>query len=130
MPDRPERFPKEKRRSPRVSGAIVEYFIDGQNPDRKKAFIKDLCIHGICIYIPHAVGSDAVLCMYIFLFGSNVPIFAKGRVVWQKPADYVGFYNVGCEFMEMNDEGRKRLADHIKANYQKPEDHSDGARQL
>ena len=45
-----------------MSGAVVEYFIEGEPPERKKAFIKDICVHGICIYIPHSVKNDDVLC--------------------------------------------------------------------
>ena len=49
MEDQQEKFPQEKRRSPRVGGAVVEYFMDGEEASVKKAFIKDICIHGICI---------------------------------------------------------------------------------
>jgi hypothetical protein len=120
MVDQSENFPKEKRRSPRVSGALVEYFISGDPgdpPPKKKAFIKDLCIHGICIYIPSPVKEAAELCMDVFLFGSDIPVTAKGKVVWQKLGGYFNFHNVGIEFTEISDDDRKTLEDHISANY-------------
>ena len=119
MVDKQEKFPKEKRLSPRVSGAVVEYFIDGQEETVKKAFIKDICIHGICIYMPEGVEAKTIVCMNIFLFGSEISINAKGRVVWHKQGEYFGYYNVGIEFTEMSKEDKERLSDHIKVNLNK-----------
>ena len=117
MTDHAETFPKEKRRSPRVSGAVVEYHIEGEESDKRKAFIKDICIHGVCIYIPNPVAENSILCMDIYLFGSETPIFTKGRVVWQRLGGYFSFHNVGIEFTEINDEDAKKLEEHISANY-------------
>ena len=116
MVDKQERFPKEKRRSPRVSGALVEYFVDGQESLAKKAFIKDICIHGICIYMPEVVEEKTIICMDVFLFGSEIPMKAKGRVVWHKQGEYLGYYNIGIEFTKMSKEDKKSLSNHIKAN--------------
>ena len=118
MMEKDDQFPNEKRRSPRVNGALVEYCVDGRSTDRKKAFIKDLCIHGICIYVPSPIDATSILCMDIYLFGSSEPIFGKGRIVWQKLGGYFNFYNVGIEFTEMSEEDTKTLTEHIEANYQ------------
>ena len=117
MEDQQERFPKEKRRSPRVGGAVVEYFIDREEAPVKKAFIKDICIHGICIYMPEIVEEKKIVDMDIYLFGSETLIHAKGRVVWHKPGEYLGYHNIGIEFTEVPKEDKKKLSDHIKANY-------------
>jgi len=84
MNEHPEKFSKERRKAPRVSGALVEYSIDGKDVSKNKAFIKDICIYGICIYISEEIGKDAVINLDIFLFGDNEPINAQGKVVWQK----------------------------------------------
>ena len=116
MGEKGERFPQEKRRSPRIGGAVVEYYCDNNEAVVKKAFIKDICIHGICIYMPEGVENVTEVTMDVFLFGSDAPINTKGRVVWHKPGEYLGYHNVGIEFSEMDEGEKKRLAEHIKVN--------------
>ena len=112
-----EKFPKERRRGHRVSGALVDYYFEGQGASAaKNAFIKDVCIYGIGIYTSEAVEIGKKIGLNIFLFGDDLPIKAIGRVVWQKRGDYLGYFNVGIEFIEMSDKHQKILADHIAAN--------------
>jgi len=111
-----EKFPKERRRVPRVGGSIVEYSVEGSDASVKKAFIKDICIYGICVYVPEVFDENAVLNLSIYLFGLETPINPKGKVVWQKPGGFLGYFNVGIEFVEMSDECTKVLADHIELN--------------
>ena len=122
MAENQERFPKEKRRSPRVGGAVVEYYIGDDESSVKKAFIKDICIHGICIYMPEGVDETTEISMDVFLFGIDTPISAKGRVVWHKPGEYLGYHNVGVEFQGISKEDKKRVANHIKINLPEDED--------
>lgn len=117
MEEKDEKFSKERRRAPRVSGAIVEYSIEGQASSDKKAFIKDICIYGICIYVPETIKNKTILCLDIYLFGNENPIKTKGKVVWQKPGNYLGYYNVGVEFVDMSEEYQKILSEHIVTNY-------------
>jgi len=117
MEDQDEKFPKEKRRAPRVSGTLVEYTFEGKDEPTKEAFIKDICIYGVCIFVPNAVELDAVLSLDIFLFGNNTPISTKGKVIWQKAGENLGYFNVGIEFTKMSDEHKKILSDHIKVTY-------------
>ena len=121
MGDQQERFPNEKRRSPRVGGAMVEYYVERQESSEKKAFIKDICIHGICIYAPESVEAEKIIYMSVFLFGSEVSLEAEGMVVWNKPGEYVGYHNVGIEFTKMSEEDKTRLSEHIEANLYKDE---------
>lgn len=116
MPDQLDRFPKEKRRSPRISGAVVEYTIGENQALSKKAFIKDICVHGICVYMPEVMDHDAKINMDIFLFGNETPIHAEGKVVWYTKGEYLGHHNVGIEFQKISKKDKKTLSDHIKAN--------------
>jgi len=119
MTDPEEKFPQERRRAPRISGAVVEYSIKGEDPqggEKKKAFIKDVCIYGVCIYTVEAIPKQAILDINIFLFGSDIPVKAQGRVAWHKTGDYAGYHSLGIEFVEMIDEDRNRLEEHIKVN--------------
>jgi len=117
MEDQDEKFPKEKRRAPRVSGTLVEYKFEGKDASVKEAFIKDICIYGVCIFVPHAVELGAIAFLDIFLFGNNNPINTKGKVIWQKAGENLGYFNVGIEFTTMNDEHKKILSEHIKVTY-------------
>ena len=122
MAEQTDKFPKEKRRSPRVSGAMVEYSFIGKNESVKKAFIKDICIHGICIYMPETIKDEKNIIMEIFLFGSETPIKSEGRIVWHKSGEYLGYNNVGIEFTQMPDEDKKRLSGYIKASLKQDKD--------
>jgi len=88
MNDSEEKFPNERRRVPRVGGSIVEYSVEGTDAPLKKAFIKDICIYGICVYVPETFDDNAVLDLSIYLFGLETPINPKGKVVWQKPGGF------------------------------------------
>jgi len=117
MEDQDEKFPHERRKAKRVSGTLVEYTFEGKNATTKEAFIKDICIYGVCIFVPHAVELDAILFLDIFLFGNDAPISAKGKVIWQKAGESLGYYHVGIEFTKMSDEHEKILSDHIEVTY-------------
>jgi len=117
MEDEDEKFSKERRRAPRVSGAIVEYTSKGNEVEVKKAFIKDICVYGICIYVPESVEIGTVLKLNIFLFGDDSPIKSNGKVVWQKSGGYLGYFNMGIEFENMSKKTAQVLNDHIAANY-------------
>jgi len=125
MVDLDEKFPKEKRRAPRVSGTLVEYTFEGKDKPAKEAFIKDICIYGVCIFISQNVELDTIMLLDIFLFGDNAPIKAKGKVIWQKQGGDLGYYNVGIEFTELSDEYKKILANHIKVNFKSVQDGDD-----
>ena len=117
-----ERYPNERRRSPRISGAgtEVEYFADGKKASAAKAFVKDICIHGICLYMPKVVEAREMIAMNIFLAGSEIPIRAQGVVVWYNAGTRLGYYNVGIEFEKISEEDQKKLSDHIEANLKGP----------
>jgi len=117
-----ERYPNERRRSPRISGAgtKVEYFADGDEASATKASVKDICIHGICIYVPEVIETKKTMFMNIVLAGSEIPIRVQGVVVWYSGGDRVGYYNVGIEFEKISEEDQKKLSDHIEANLKGP----------
>jgi hypothetical protein len=119
MAEQEEKFTQEKRRAPRVSGALVEYTFEKKDAPTKTAFIKDICIYGICIFVPETVELGAIMCLDIFLFGDYAPIKTKGKVLWQKQGGDLGYYNVGIEFTNINPEYAKILSEYIKINTQK-----------
>jgi len=118
MEDQDEKFPKEKRRAPRVSGTLVEYTFEGKDAPAKEAFIKDICIYGVCIFVPHNVEQDEILCLNVYLSGDDNPINAKGKVIWHKAGSHLGYFNVGIEFTKMSVEHKVILTEYIEKNYQ------------
>src|SRR3989338_2367686 len=119
MGDQEEKFSQERRRAPRVgdSGAKVEYSITDKDPSFKQAFVKDICIYGICIFAPEQIENGTKLSLDIELAGEGTTIMAKGKVMWQKKGDVSGYFNTGIEFTDMKDESKKALSEHITANY-------------
>jgi len=116
MDNSEEKYEKERenrRKAPRISGIIVEYFVDGQEPSLKKAFVKDISTKGLCIYVKGDIKNGTILCLDIYLFGVEAPINPKGKVVWQKPESALNYFNVGIEFTEISDQSKKILSDHI-----------------
>lgn len=113
-----ERFPDEKRRSPRIDGAgiKVEYFPEGSKASAIKSTIKNICIHGICIYMPEVIEVTETINMKIFLPGSDIPIPAKGVIVWYGAGGKADCYNVGIEFEKISEEDQKKLSGYIEAN--------------
>ena len=116
-----ENYPNERRLSPRVSGAgiKVEYFANGNEASAKKASVKNICIHGICIFMPEVIEAKEMITMDIFLPGSKTPLRAKGTVVWYGAGDREGYYNVGIEFETISEEDRKKISDFVEKNLKK-----------
>ncbi len=113
-----ESYPNERRRSPRISGAgtEVEYFTDKNKTSPTKALVKDICIHGICIYVPEVIGANETIRMDILLTGSEIPIHAQGAVVWYGAGNRPDCYKVGIEFEKISEEDQKKLFAYIEAN--------------
>jgi len=116
MSDSFEQYPSERRRSPRVPGnAIeVEYFTDSGDATPTEASVRNICIHGICLFLPEVVEGKDTINMKILLPGRKDPLRALGSVVWYSAGDREGFYNVGIEFLEISDEDQKLIADFVE----------------
>lgn len=117
MDELPDNTPKERRRTPRVFGTLVDYSLKDDKAVSKNAFIKDIGMYGVCIYIPESVEKDDVISLNIFLYEDDRPVKAKGKIVWREPGGYLGYNNVGIEFTEISEEDRRALSEYIKENY-------------
>lgn len=102
----------ERRRAPRVQGAVVEY-ARREGEETKKAFLKDISILGVGIHASERLEPGAILYLVIHLFGSKTPVKLKARVVWQKQGEYLGYYEVGMEFVDVDLNEKARLSDYI-----------------
>jgi len=119
MDDDQEHFSQERRRAPRIgaSGANAEYSIDDKDPSLKKAFVKDICIYGICIFTPDKLDAGSILSIDVELPGDAGDIRVKGKVMWQKLGDVTGYFNTGIEFTEISNKHELILSEFIAANY-------------
>ena len=106
--------PEERRRAPRVKGTVVEYFTDGDETSKKKAFIRDVSVYGICIYVLDSIRVGDTLGLDIYFFGSEAPLRVNGKVVWRSVDQLSGYKNLGIEFIEVKEEDRQKLSDHIE----------------
>ncbi len=92
-----------------MGGAVVEYFIEMEDTVMRKAFIKDVSPDGICIFIPEKAEKGMIICMNIYLPGTEEAITAKGKVVWRHEGDYYKLYTIGIEFTQITEEAKKVL---------------------
>lgn len=102
----------ERRRAPRVQGAVVEYTRE-QGAETKKAFLKDISALGVGIHATERLEPDTILYLVIHLFGSKTPVKLKARVVWRRQGEYFGYYEVGMEFVDVDLNEKARLSDYI-----------------
>jgi len=109
------KFPNDRRVTPRISGILVEYYVD-QDKTLKKAFVKDINMTGICIYAKGTFNIGAIIRIDIYLFGEETPISSMGSVIWQKPEMDLDFYNVGIQFTEMSRQHKKILSRIVALN--------------
>lgn len=110
-----EAFPEERRRSPRINGAgiTVEYTVAGAKAPATKAGVKNICVHGICVYMPQVKEVAVTYDMTIFLPGHPAPLHTLGNFVWYGPSDRPNCFNVGIEFEKMSESDQKKLAEYI-----------------
>ncbi len=104
---------EERRRAPRVKGAVVEYFTQGDETSKKKAFIKDVSLYGVCIYVLDSVKVGETLGLDIYLFGNEAPLRMNGKVVWRSVDQLSGYKNLGIEFIGAKEDDKQKLSDHI-----------------
>ena len=105
----------ERRKYPRIKGDMVEYAFYPSGPFKEPAFIKDLSIGGICLYVSEALGLDTILYLRIYISGREIMISAKGKVIWRGKAEGTQNYYAGIQFQEMKREDKDQLSKYITA---------------
>ncbi len=106
----------ERRRAKRVYASFVEYcHIEDHEQKRIQAFTENISSTGICIFTNENIPADCVLSIIIYLLDGTGSISSKGRVVWVRPSEFLDtadkkHFDVGIEFVEIDEEDRKRLS--------------------
>lgn len=110
-----EKIPKNKdqRKHHRISGSVIEYSYVQADPVRTIAFMKDLSLGGVCIYLNDELPVQTTLQLWIHHFGHETPIEAKGEVVWQRPSHFMNCFDTGIKFTELKHTEKEKLEDFI-----------------
>lgn len=105
---------REQRQHRRISGSIIEYSYVQADPVRTVAFMKDLSLGGVCIYLNDQLAAKTPLRLWIHHFGDETPIEAAGEVVWQRPSNFMNCYDTGIKFTELKHAQKEKLDDFIR----------------
>ena len=117
----------ERRRAPRVQGAVVEYSQQEDAVTKKKAFLKDISVLGVGLHVSERLEPKTILYLDIYMFGTKTPVKVKAKVVWRKQGEYLGYYEVGIEYVDVSEDEKARLSDYIThaREEEHPEEHSE-----
>ena len=103
----------EKRKHPRIKGTVVEYSRSAAGPYQEPAFLKDVSIGGICLYVREAIKEGTVLYLRIHLMGNTEPILVKGKVVWHGRSQYLSYHDLGIQFSDMGKADQQQLSEYV-----------------
>lgn len=106
---------KDQRQHQRISGSVIEYSYVQADPVRTIAFMKDLSLGGVCIYLNDELPAHTLLQLWIHHFGDETPIEAKGKVVWQRPSHFMNCFDTGIKFTELKHAEKEKLEDFIQS---------------
>ena len=104
---------KDNRQNPRIKGAIVEYSHCDKEDSFQTGLMRDVSVRGVGISVPEAMEVGTVLFLKVFLTGSTDYFKTKGKVVWQKRSGYMKYYDLGIQFVDMNEKDQERLLYYI-----------------
>lgn len=83
----------------------------------------NLSAGGVGFYVPGPLSTDTDVNVELVLLPGFTPVFAYGRVVYARPdpeGDGQLPYYVGVEFVEISEEDRARIAQHVAATVPEP----------
>lgn len=106
---------KERRRNPRIKETLKVIRCGTKYLLETNALSKDISENGICILTPYRMEIGETLNLGIYLPEYKKPIIATGRVVRRvETNDKLYPYILGIEFIKINQDGYKKIVDHIK----------------
>ena len=109
----------DRRKFPRIRGALVEYALSQDGPYQQPAFIKDISIGGVCIYLREQLQKDINLYLKIHFENSMSPIEVKGKLAWQSKSSYIHYFDVGIQFFELSDEASQQISEYVSVHLPK-----------
>ncbi len=105
----------EKRKHPRIKGTVVEYSKTAEGPFHEPAFLKDVSIGGICLYVREPIKEGTLIYLKIHLLGNTEPISVKGKVVWHGRSHYLNYHDLGVQFVDMSQYDQQQMAEYVVA---------------
>ncbi len=107
--------PIDRRTAPRVYASFVEYCrVEKECAKKLQAFTENISTAGVCIFVNEEITKDSFLFISIYLLDGTSPIETKGKVAWVRPSTFLHIrdekhFDVGIEFVEIDEEDRERL---------------------
>jgi hypothetical protein len=93
------------------------------NADHASPSRVNLSAGGVGFYVPGPLSTDTDVDVELVLLPGFTPVFAHGRVVYARPdpeGDEGLPYYIGVEFVEISEEDRARIAQHVAATAPQP----------
>jgi len=107
--------PKDERRQhTRIFGSVIEYSYVDLMDYCSTAFVKDISLGGICIYVHEDIPERTQLLLFVHLFENEMPVETKGEVVWKKNSNYFNCFDIGIKFIDISLRGKEELTKYIK----------------
>ena len=69
----------------------------------------DISHGGLKMTTDQEIKNDVQLHIVLSIVNTNIPIELTGKVIWCKDSETKGHYDIGVEFIEFDDESKKKL---------------------
>lgn len=107
----------EKRAFPRLkSYHLAKYRLVSQPSEQQPIVtsLKDIGGGGVCLFAKEKLPLEGVLQLYINFPHLSSPIPCLAKIVWIKDASEEGTFEVGLQFLDIEEVPRQTIIDHIE----------------
>ncbi|MBL7130434.1 MAG: PilZ domain-containing protein [Candidatus Omnitrophica bacterium] len=109
---------QDRRKFVRLNAAVeVDYIVlDSESQQREHTATKNISAGGICLIAHEQLRAGDILSLTFSLPNNESPIIVKGKVVWIKSfkvASEKESYDVGIEFIDINEVNRERIDKYV-----------------
>lgn len=106
---------EERRKYVRISDSLMVSYQKMLDSFKASCRSVDISENGIRLSISQRIEPGSVLKLWVNLEGIMSPIEALGEVVWLKERiDAKSVFDIGIKFLEIDDEDRSKLCEHIR----------------
>jgi len=106
---------KDKRQSKRVNHDIKVRYYFGSNTEPIQVFTEDISSGGIRIHNPFPIDQRYQFPMHIFLDqDASAVVKVIARVAWQRKRDDVSIWEMGLEFVQLDEHDRVLLSQFVQ----------------
>ena len=105
-------FEQERRKYPRVYASLPMQFRFIGEFDKlpRDTITKDLSEGGVRFSVDKFVPVGTRLVVNVLLEGYHEPIRSTAKIIWTRKLQYSDTYEVGCQFLNLSEEGRQKIS--------------------